>query len=982
MKVQRSKTSQGVARRPESSLKVKTIDRATSLPASEAAALEKRANAAAAAEAADGAGLHAGPGSPIHFDVDARVRWLKPPAYAKGKIFGTVKFYGNVEFAAGIWVGVALDELLGKNDGVVKEKRYFQCQHGYGIFVRPETLEAATPGEETAAVTADGSPGGQQPAGPPTWPPTRRPLGPARTRFASSSSEPPSEGKRGRRPSSTPSFGAPEALPHQHLLRDQLKMALEQELREELQTTKESLAAEFRCQLNAVKTELRGELQTVSERLSHELKQHLLSANEDMAESLRSQLQLSVAASEVSGGSANTVGGSGRRASASAGRRRESQMEKLMCIHEWVSERHPEGDHGDDASQKASPSQKLSDSQWRARVPVPSKYLARGCEVAETHHRSIALQDLNDFGDFANQVLTTCEILLARENAGSGRSDQRITWDNVNLYHINDLLVMPLTRPFNCAFAEVVGHGPQDPLWFVSHWWGTAFKDTLRMLNFHQAQHALQARTPYWLCTFANNQHDLGELEQPDLLQTPFAIAITSGSCLGTLMLMDEHATPFTRAWCVLENFVTTTVCKNLSKQQRLEIAAVIREGSQFYGNEESGLKAIPDCAALLMDSGAGHKDERVEIQGAWFPCLVAQRAVKADIEQASVSNESDKHNILRLIAGIKDPQAEVPAADARYREVNRSIHAVFAARVLISAAMDGQVDIVRDTLASGLCGPDVWDMDGNTPAYLAASHGQVPALEALVAAKANLDIADVDGVTPVSVAVQQEETKALKVLLDAGADANKTDLQGTGPLIWAVAENDIEAMRLLLEAKADVNLAAHDGSTPLHVASEGDQPVSLRMLLEAKADTQRQTKEGQTALQVARMAQSEQAVKVLLKAGARSQKQDSDSDGDEGLDDEVKELASARERKKPNLASALRRVSARISLMTPRSGAAKSRRKNSCENKSELRLELKPGEAPPEAYAALLHPNNCCTGTAAVPPPGAGPEEPPWSGL
>ena len=41
----------------------------------------------------------------------------------------------------GPWVGVALDEPYGKNDGSVNGERYFQCQGNHGIFVRPERIE-------------------------------------------------------------------------------------------------------------------------------------------------------------------------------------------------------------------------------------------------------------------------------------------------------------------------------------------------------------------------------------------------------------------------------------------------------------------------------------------------------------------------------------------------------------------------------------------------------------------------------------------------------------------------------------------------------------------------------------------------------------------------------------------------------------------------------------------------------------------------
>ena len=59
-----------------------------------------------------------------------------------------VQFVGTTNFAAGDWVGIELEDASGKNDGSVKGQRYFTCEPGYGMFVRPSAasvLEQPTP---------------------------------------------------------------------------------------------------------------------------------------------------------------------------------------------------------------------------------------------------------------------------------------------------------------------------------------------------------------------------------------------------------------------------------------------------------------------------------------------------------------------------------------------------------------------------------------------------------------------------------------------------------------------------------------------------------------------------------------------------------------------------------------------------------------------------------------------------------------------
>jgi dynactin 1 len=63
---------------------------------------------------------------------------------------GVIAFIGETEFAKGVWIGIILDEQKGKNNGIIRDKVYFECGENYGMFVREALIAPVVEGKSKA----------------------------------------------------------------------------------------------------------------------------------------------------------------------------------------------------------------------------------------------------------------------------------------------------------------------------------------------------------------------------------------------------------------------------------------------------------------------------------------------------------------------------------------------------------------------------------------------------------------------------------------------------------------------------------------------------------------------------------------------------------------------------------------------------------------------------------------------------------------
>ena len=90
----------------------------------------------------------------------------------------------------------------------------------------------------------------------------------------------------------------------------------------------------------------------------------------------------------------------------------------------------------------------------------------RGCTINETAYRALTLRQLREV---AWQIKQRCEAEKwegdVRQPDGSFRR-QRLTPMDINLYHLNELFIKPMTLARRCSYVELVASGPQKPAWF------------------------------------------------------------------------------------------------------------------------------------------------------------------------------------------------------------------------------------------------------------------------------------------------------------------------------------------------------------------------------------------------------------------------------------------------------------------------------------------------------------------------------------
>ena len=153
--------------------------------------------------------------------------------------------------------------------------------------------------------------------------------------------------------------------------------------------------------------------------------------------------------------------------------------------------------------------------------------------IEKTELRGITLPQLEQLDDFIERHADEHGVL----HGWLDRKGQPLHKDRINLYDVVKYVVKPATKEHKCSYVELVapaGTSSQRPKWFVSHWWGEPVKDFIKALKNHAKVRGLASTDAYWVCAYANNQHDLDADIPDDPKQSAFFKAMQLCKVSGT----------------------------------------------------------------------------------------------------------------------------------------------------------------------------------------------------------------------------------------------------------------------------------------------------------------------------------------------------------------------------------------------------------------------------------------------------------------
>eukprot|EP00930_Biecheleria_cincta_P034816 TRINITY_DN24005_c0_g1_i1.p1 TRINITY_DN24005_c0_g1~~TRINITY_DN24005_c0_g1_i1.p1 ORF type:complete len:812 (-),score=138.02 TRINITY_DN24005_c0_g1_i1:158-2557(-) len=288
-----------------------------------------------------------------------------------------------------------------------------------------------------------------------------------------------------------------------------------------------------------------------------------------------------------------------------------------------------------------------------------------GCKIDAAERRGITVPQLTALLKHVNRRCNNEKWADICTN--SPTYGEALTFANINQHHIIAWVVKPCTGPSSTSFVEFIASKEQPPDWFVSHAWSEPHNVFVKCIHQQKKDRALAEHTSYWVCAYATNHWALEE----DVVCDPFSSSFRKAIDLadGTLSVLGEDDSYYTRIWCCYEVYVTLVMAQDHKDQSARKLydvyTSLCLDSHRKVVGMTDGVVAVD-----LVDGEESSATRKCKRESA-FPASFVKAALRLQFESCKAFLDSDRNYILNTLAGSEDPGSEPPEKHDGYTKAN-----------------------------------------------------------------------------------------------------------------------------------------------------------------------------------------------------------------------------------------------------------------------------------------------------------------------
>ena len=273
----------------------------------------------------------------------------------------------------------------------------------------------------------------------------------------------------------------------------------------------------------------------------------------------------------------------------------------------------------------------------------------------------------------------------------------------------------------------------------------------------------------------------------------------------------------------------------------------------------------IPGALITLFDEDRSREySTTTNNEGSFLLENISEGSFKLTIKASGFQTKK----IAGISIGVNDEQVFSETLEVAYSDMGGAIGIMTASEPLVASVVDGDVNALKELLATG-SDVNVLDSEYDSTALAeAVGRGNREMVQILISAGADVNMKNSSGHTALMSMTQVTTPEIIWTLLDAGAKGDLRDEDGMNALHYAASAGHAEALRALLASGVSVDARDDENKTALMIATEAGNTDNVFVLLKAGASVNLRDDEGTTALGMAIESDYAETAKVLMDFG------------------------------------------------------------------------------------------------------------------